>query len=225
MNVLWFTHFGLFFLCFALSCLRVSSKSFSCYARTFKAFDFMPWVQWLLFPVPVRLSHLRRYHRDFHNCVGKSRLQSGPEVIKERLCHGKLEWKGLVFLSKCYIKQGAGFDLQGAPSGIFWHDTKSPLGNPEGQNRTWSISHLPDKYASKDTRLVQAMTWRYMEPRALLATAAPPRQHGYASALSTGFPQRSCVLRGVVMWPASKKTHGGVKKTKPHLLLLQFRLH
>lgn len=75
----------------------------------------MPWVQWLylslLFPVPIRLSPLRGYHCDFHNSVGKSGLKSGPEAIKERLCHGKLEWKDSVFPSKCYIKQGTGFEF------------------------------------------------------------------------------------------------------------------
>lgn len=103
--------------------------------------------------MPLQLSQL---HQE------KQRRQNGPEVIKEKLCRGKLQWKDLVFLCKCSIKQEKGLNLQGAPSGSFWQDTKFPLDNPKQQNKTWSISHLPEKSAPKDIRSVHlAMTWRH----------------------------------------------------------------
>lgn len=54
--------------------------------------------------MPLQLSQL---HQE------KQRRQNGPEVIKEKLCHGKLQWKDLVFLCKCSIKKETGFEFAG----------------------------------------------------------------------------------------------------------------
>lgn len=64
--------------------------------------------------------------------------QSGQEVTKAKLCHGKQEWENLMFLQKQSVKEGPWIHRGTV---ILWQDTQFPLGKAKVQNKTQGMPH------------------------------------------------------------------------------------